>query len=228
ELAREDVFVEFQPKIDARDLTCCGAEALVRMRDSNGKVVPPGVFVPVAESCGLIDAICRTVMRKSVEQAREWQAMGLKIPVAVNVSPIQFARPDFAESLADWVRQTGLEPGLLEIEVTESTAMSDIAGSEERLRMIADAGIRIAIDDFGTGFSNISQLSRLPYDVLKIDRSLVSGIGEDARSETILASLIAMAEGLGYETVAEGVETTRQAAFLQRKGCTALQGYLFA
>jgi two-component system CheB/CheR fusion protein len=227
-LERDDVFLEFQPKIRTTDLAVCGVEALARMRSSTGVTIQPGDFIEVAEACGLIERIGDTVLRKAVRQAAEWQREGRNVPIAFNVSPIQFSRPGFAEAVIDTVRASGVDPSLLEVEVTESAAMMDLAATTRRLSQIRAAGIRIAIDDFGTGFSNVSQLVQLPYDVLKIDRTLVSRIGEDPKGETILTGILTIARGLGHISVAEGVETARQFAFLEANGCTTVQGFYFA
>lgn len=226
-IERDDLVLEFQPKIRTSDLSVCGVEALVRMRDSEGRIVPPGKFIDIAESCGLIDQIGSAVLRKSVAQASAWARKGLDLPVAVNVSPIQFSKSDFAEQVIETIAEQGLDTSLIEVEVTESAAMKDLELTRRRLERLRAAGVRISIDDFGTGFSNLSQFVQLPFDVLKIDRSLVSRIGKDPKSETVLDSIISMARGLGYTTVAEGVEAQRQFAFLEAKGCTTVQGFLF-
>ncbi len=145
----------------------------------------------------------------------------------MNVSPIQFSKPGFAEQVIETIEAQGLDTSSIEIEVTETAAMKDLDVTARRLGRLRAAGVRIAIDDFGTGFSNVSQLVQLPFDVLKIDRSLVSRIGQDPKSETVLDCIITMAKGLGHITVAEGVETQRQFAFLETKGCTTVQGFLF-
>lgn len=227
-LESDAFYLEFQPKVRTADLSVCGVEALVRMRSSTGMTVPPGDFIEIAERCGLIERIGETVLRKAVQQAADWQRNGRNLPVAFNVSPIQFSRPGFAEAVIDAVQAADVDPALLEVEVTESTAMKDPAATARRLGQIKAAGIRIAIDDFGTGYSNVAQLVELPYDVLKIDRSLVSRIHQDPKSETILMGILAIAQGLGHITVAEGVETARQFSFLASKGCTTVQGFYFA
>jgi two-component system CheB/CheR fusion protein len=163
-----------------------------------------------------------------VAQCRCWLDAGIRRSVAVNVSPSQFANPAFVPALLDTLKRSRVPAGLLSIEITESIAMSATDEVEARLAALREAGIRIAIDDFGVGFSNLSQLSRVPMDDLKIDRSLVMAIGENPKSEVIIRAIIGMAHALGYRTIAEGIETPQQQAYLKSLGCDDLQGYRFA
>jgi two-component system CheB/CheR fusion protein len=186
------------------------------------------VFVPIAEQCGLMQALGAQVIRKAARQARLWLDAGRPVDIAVNVSPAQFEAPDFAPSVLAACAEHGVDPAIIEIEITESMAMADIASTTRRVETLREAGIRISIDDFGIGYSNLSHLSRLPIDDIKIDRSLVMGIGVCARTESILRALIEMAHALGDRVVAEGVETQAQFDFLKTNGCDCVQGYLFA
>ena len=218
----------FQPKIDVRTMRCAGVEALARWTHPTRGVVPPGVFVPIAEQCGLMQALGAQVIRKAARQARLWLDAGRPVDIAVNVSPAQFEAPDFAPSVLAACAEQGVDPAIIEIEITESMAMADIASTTRRVETLREAGIRISIDDFGIGYSNLSHLSRLPIDDIKIDRSLVVGIGVCARTESILKALIEMAHALGDRVIAEGVETQAQFDFLKANGCDCAQGYLFA
>ncbi|WP_181705405.1 putative bifunctional diguanylate cyclase/phosphodiesterase [Chthonobacter rhizosphaerae] len=227
-LETDRLYLEYQPKVSVADYSLVGVEALVRLRRRDGGVISPAVFVPIAESCGLIERIGDIVLQKAVAQAAAWMASGRRIPVSVNASPIQFCRPGFPERVIEAITAAGLPPSLLSVEITESTAMQDLVATRDRLQALSAAGVRLAMDDFGSGFSNLAQLVRLPFDELKIDRSLISLIGSDDRSEALLASVFAMANALGQTCVAEGVETTRQFAFVEHHGCAVVQGYLFA
>jgi diguanylate cyclase len=145
----------------------------------------------------------------------------------VNVSPSQFNDPAFVDTVLSILRARDIPPHLLSVEITESMAMTDFETTVQRLGVLRDAGLAVAIDDFGIGFSNLSQLSRLPVDALKIDRSLIIEIGQSAKSEAIIRAIVSMAHALGYRTIAEGIETPQQRDFLRSLQCTALQGYLF-
>jgi two-component system CheB/CheR fusion protein len=187
----------------------------------------PADFIDVAEQSGLMTPLGNRVLALAVAQCRAWLDQGIQRPVAVNVSPSQFVEPDFVPGLLDQLARAGVPAELLSIEITESIAMTDFEQNVARLTTLRQAGVRVAIDDFGIGYSNLSQLTRLPMDELKIDRSLIRDIGVSDRSEAIIRAILSMAHAMGYRTIAEGIETPRQLAFLRALGCTALQGYLF-
>ena len=227
-LQRGELLLHYQPKVDASTLALTGVEALVRWQHPQRGLLAPGTFIDVAEQAGLMGALGQQVIALAVAQCRVWLDAGIRRPVAVNVSPSQFASPEFVPQLLATLRQAQVPATLLSVEITESIAMSATVEVEERLSTLREAGIRIAIDDFGVGFSNLSQLSRVPMDDLKIDRSLVMAIGENQKSEVIIRAIIGMAHALGYRTIAEGIETPQQQAYLKSLGCNALQGYRFA
>ena len=218
----------FQPKIDFETGRITGAEALARWRRPNGKLISPATFIPVAEQAGLIDAIGMQILEAACEAARTWQLEGFDLTVAVNVSPSQFQRHDLTDSIMAVLRRTGLHPNRLELEITESMAVSDPARVAEFISPLRAMGTKLAIDDFGTGHSNLATLTQLPFDVFKIDRQFVSALETDRQAPAIVEMILAMAETLGLKTVAEGVETTRQAEFLRRRGCTMAQGFLYS
>lgn len=218
----------FQPKIDFETGRIMGAEALARWRRPNGKLISPATFIPVAEQAGLIDAIGMQILEAACEAARSWQLEGFDLTVAVNVSPSQFQRNDLTDSIMTVLRRTGLHPNRLELEITESMAVSDPARVAEFISPLRAMGTKLAIDDFGTGHSNLATLTQLPFDVFKIDRQFVSALETDRQAPAIVEMILAMAETLGLKTVAEGVETTRQAEFLRRRGCTMAQGFLYS
>ena len=227
-LQRDELVLHFQPKVDAQTLALSGVEALVRWQHPQRGLLPPSAFIDVAEQVGLMAALGQQVLQLAVAQCRAWLEAGLRQPVAVNVSPSQFGDPGFVGAVLSTLRRAGLPPELLSIEITESMAMADFEVTVARLGELRRAGVRVAVDDFGIGFSNLSQLSRLPLDELKIDRSLIMQIGSDPKGETIIRAIVGMTHALGYKTIAEGIETEAQRRFLMDLRCETLQGYLFA
>lgn len=227
-VANKEFKAVFQPKIDFETGRIMGAEALARWRRPNGKLISPATFIPAAEQAGLIDAIGMQVLEAACEAARCWQLEGYDLTVAVNVSPIQFQRHDLADAIIEVLRRTGLHPNRLELEITETMAVSDPALVAEFIAPLRAMGTKLAIDDFGTGHSNLAALTQLPFDVFKIDRQFVSALETDRQAPAIVEMILAMAGTLGLKTVAEGVETARQAEFLRRRGCTMAQGFLYS
>jgi diguanylate cyclase (GGDEF)-like protein len=217
----------FQPKIDLGTGRICGCEALVRWNHPTQGLVSPGRFIEAAEETNLIGPLGDAVMRDAATKAAGWLRRGLAVRVAVNVSAAQFQDDSFTRKVFAVLQESGLPPSLFELEITESIAMSDPDRVGRLLEPIRAKGVRIAIDDFGTGHSNLSALTRLPFDVFKIDQSFVQALGKDKSAPALIETIIAMAGGLNYETVAEGVETPEQAAFLKQRGATIGQGYLF-
>jgi diguanylate cyclase (GGDEF)-like protein len=218
----------FQPKIDFATGRIVGAEALARWRRANGKLISPAAFIPVAEEAGLIEEIGRQILEAACEAGRIWETEGHDVTVAVNVSPSQFQRSDLTEIVMSALRRSGLHPRRLELEITESMAVSDPARVAEFISPLRAMGTKLAIDDFGTGHANLAMLTQLPFDVFKIDRQFVSALETDRQAPAIVEMILAMADTLGLKTVAEGVETTRQADFLRRRGCTMAQGFLYS
>jgi diguanylate cyclase (GGDEF)-like protein len=209
--------------------TLVGLEALVRFRHSELRHISPGEFIVVAEQTGQISQIGEWVMREACRQASEWQRNGLTpVPVAVNVSAIQLARPDFADHVAQILRESALGAPWLQIEVTETAIMNDFEEGGRQVRALAELGVRISVDDFGTGHSSLSYIHRLPIGTLKIDRSFVQQMVDSHESRAIVRAIIAMAKSLELRVVAEGVETEDQLRALASAGCEVAQGYLFA
>lgn len=227
-IGRGELFLQFQPKVDLGSVALCGVEALVRWNHPTRGVLSPAVFIDIAEEAGLMPALGMEVMRLATEQCRRWLDEGVELPIAVNVSPSQFKDPAFVESVLGLIRRSGARPDLVSVEITESTAMSDFEVAAQRLRALREAGVHIAIDDFGIGYSNLSQLSRLPVDAIKIDRSLVCEIGRSPKHEAILRALVRMTQMLGYVVVAEGIETVEQHHFCASLGCELGQGYFYS
>lgn len=226
-LRTDELTLHYQPKLDTRTLECVGVEALLRWHHPRRGDISPEIFIPVAEQAGLMPALGASILRMAAQQSRIWLDAGVRRKVAINVSPAQFERPNLVSEVLAALVEYRVDPDLIELEVTESMAMSDFAVTKRRMDQLQQAGIKIAIDDFGIGFSNLQQLTRLPFDALKIDRSLIADIGKNPKSEAIIKAIVGMAHTLGHKTIAEGIETSRQHAFLQRIGCDKVQGFLF-
>jgi len=217
----------FQPKIDLTSGAITGCEALARWTRRDGTMVSPGEFIAVAEQSGLIVEIGDTILRQSCQAAAAWVRDGWRVPVAVNVSAAQLDDPTFCDRVLNAIAESGLEPGLLELEITESMAVRDPVHVEAVLKPLRRMGVRLAIDDFGTGHANLAIITRLNFDVFKIDRSFVSRLTTDSSGPAVVSMILAMARTLRHVTVAEGVETAEQLAFLRESGCTLAQGFYF-
>jgi diguanylate cyclase (GGDEF)-like protein/PAS domain S-box-containing protein len=227
-LEKEEFLLHYQPKVNLDTGRITGVEALLRWRHPERGLVPPVQFVPIAEDCGLILEIGRWVLRKACSQAREWQDAGLEpLPIAVNVSAVEFQDPEFVESVRGVLRETGLEGRFLELELTERVLMDDAESTARVLQELKEMGVGLALDDFGTGYSSLSYLRHFPIDVLKIDRSFVERITSDGDDSAIVSAIINMGKSLKQRVVAEGVETREQKAFLESQNCEEGQGYLF-
>jgi EAL domain-containing protein (putative c-di-GMP-specific phosphodiesterase class I) len=218
----------FQPLFDLRDRSITGFEALVRWLDADGQLVAPSEFIEAAEDSGLIVPIGDWVLREALKQAKGWQTPGRTLSVAVNVSANQLSRAGFVESLRKLIREIGIDPARLELEVTENLIIEGASDARSTLDEVAGLGVGIAIDDFGTGYSGLAYLKRLPIDTVKIDQSFVRDLTIDPDDLAIVTAIVAMARGLGLDVIAEGVETEEQVDELKRLGCQRAQGYLFA
>jgi len=227
-LERGEFVAVYQPKVKLETGELVGAEALARWRRPDGMAVSPGVFIPIAEELGLIAKLGKQVMRDACMAAAGWNRKGIVSSVAVNVSPHQFDDPDFVNSVYRALDESGLPANLLELEITESAAVADADRVARTMWPLRNRGVRLAIDDFGTGHSNFAAITRLPFDVFKIDQQFVRALSTDPHAPAIVEMILAMAEALGQETVAEGVETKEQADFLLRRACTIGQGYYYS
>ena len=227
-LKGDEFALHYQPKIDLKSGAITGAEALLRWTHPTRGAVPPAVFIPVAEDCGLILPIGNWVLRQACAQTRAWRDAGLPVtPIAVNISAVEFRAENFLENLFAVLRETGLDPGLLEIELTESVLMKHAESAAAVLRALRDGGVRVAIDDFGTGYSSLSYLRNFPVDALKIDQSFVRRITTHRGDEPLVTAIIAMARSLDLRVIAEGVETLEELEFLRARHCDEAQGYHF-
>jgi predicted signal transduction protein with EAL and GGDEF domain len=224
-LERDEFVVHYQPKVDLRSGGMTGVEALVRWQHPELGLLAPGKFIPLAEETGLIVPIGEWVLRTACAQARTWHGKWLPpLRVAVNLSPRQFLRGDLPREVMRILRDTGLNPAHLELEVTESTVMHNAERAAATLEQLKAMGVSIAIDDFGTGYSSLAYLKRFPIDSLKIDRSFIADLPGDTDDAAITRGVIAMAHSLRLRVIAEGVETREQAEFLREHGCDEMQG----
>ncbi len=227
-LEQSQLEVYYQPQIDLNDGSVVAIEVLLRWQHPERGMVRPGEFIALAEETGLIVPIGEWVLRQACEQTRAWQLAGWEtVRIAVNLSALQFQRPELVETVATVLSETQLRPQFLELELTESSVMNDPTAASEVLRALDGMGVRLAIDDFGTGYSSLSHLKRFPLHRLKIDRSFVDGVTTDPNDAAIARAVIALARSMSLEVVAEGVETEAQHIFLQREGCQHGQGNLF-
>jgi diguanylate cyclase (GGDEF)-like protein len=226
-----EIQVHYQPIVELRSGRITGFEALARWAHPERGLLGPGAFMPTAESSGLIVSLGAHVLRQACGQLAAWQAdpaMPPGLHMAVNLSARQLADHEIVDVVAAAVSAAGIDAGSLWLEITETALLTDAETATDVLLRLRESGIRLAVDDFGTGYSSLQRLKLFPLDVIKIDRSFVSGLGEDAGDEAIVRSVIGLANALGFGVVAEGVETPEQRAFLLELGCDLAQGFLFA
>ena len=231
-LEEQEFVVYYQPKINLDTATISGVEALVRWQHPQRGLVLPEQFIWIAEDCGLIVSIGAWVLRTACQHAKSWQDAGLlPVPVAVNISAVQFGHKDFLEMVSGTLKDTGLAPCYLELELTENVLMHDTNATVSVLEALKAMGVRLAIDDFGTGYSSLSYLKRFPIDTLKMDQSFLCDIthaGADSDDAAIVAAVVCMGKNLNQCVIGEGVETREQMDFLQAQGCSEAQGFYFS
>jgi EAL domain-containing protein (putative c-di-GMP-specific phosphodiesterase class I) len=220
--------LHYQPILELATGQMQGVEALIRWMEPDGTMVPPGDFIPLAEELGLIEAIGDWVVRELVYQSRAWRELDIDLDMSFNLSPRQFWQPDLAKGILERIREGGIDPSRVVVEITESSAMNDPDRAQTILEDLHAGGLRIAIDDFGTGYSSLARIRDMPVDVLKIDRSFVSGVDVDPQNQSIVAAFLELAHGLGVTTLAEGIETAGELAFLLERGCVMGQGFYFS
>ena len=227
-LDRDELFLLYQPTFDLQTERAIGTEALIRWHHPDRGTVAPSQFIPIAEKSDLIVAIGRWVLEEACQQAARWHANGHPLGMSVNVSARQLDRDDLIDDVSSALEHSALDPTMLTLELTETTLMRDADASAKRLDALKALGVRIAIDDFGTGYSSLAYLSQFPVDVLKIDRSFISGIASSTASVALIPALIQLGKTLKIETLAEGIETPAQLLALQHEHCDHGQGYLLA
>jgi len=228
-LERNQLSLHYQPQLSLHDGGLIGVEALLRWEHPEIGTIAPAEFIPIAEESGQILPIGEWAMRSAVQQMKAWVDGGLApMAMAVNLSAVQFRHPHLPERVSQILEEIGLPPQYLELELTESVAMDDAPAAIAIMDNLYERGIRMSIDDFGTGYSSLSYLKRFKVHRLKIDQSFVRGIAEDPEDRAIVSAIIRLADSLGLLTIAEGVETDGQLAFLREQGCREVQGYYFS
>ena len=227
-LAREEFLLHYQPIFDVSRDELTGVEALLRWHDPDRGLVPPGEFIGLAEETGLIEAIGDWVVGAVCEQQVEWAAHGLTPQISFNVSPRQLRRLDFPDRVAVHLARTGADPARLTVELTESTTMEDPDTADAILRALHGLGLQLALDDFGSGHSSLSRLREMPVATVKIDRAFMREVPDNQEASAFVTAILRLSEALGRQTVAEGVETEAQRAFLAHEGCELAQGFLLA
>jgi diguanylate cyclase (GGDEF)-like protein len=227
-LERDEFELHYQPKVMLADNRVCGVEALLRWNNRELGLVSPDVFVPVLESTGLISEVGDWVLNEACRFVAQMQQHGHELGVAVNVSARQMLEPRLAERIEDLLQKHRLGSSALELEITESMLIENIAPSIDELAKLRVLGVKVSVDDFGTGYSSLGYLKRLPIDTLKIDRTFVRDLPNDGEDVAITSAIVALAGSLELETIAEGVETLEQVEFLRGLGCHQAQGYFFS
>lgn len=227
-LERDEFRLVYQPQIEVATGRVRSVEALIRWHHPTRGVVSPLEFIPLAEETGLIHQIGQWVLRTACADALRWNSVGPPVAVAVNLSPLQFRTAGLAQQVLDVLAATGLAPQLLEVEITEGVLMDSTADARSMLQALCDQGVRTALDDFGTGYSSLAYLTRMPIGKIKIDRYFVTGLSDGSENAAIVRAVLAMADSLGMDVTAEGVETLQQAQALAAMGCGYLQGYYFS
>jgi diguanylate cyclase (GGDEF)-like protein/PAS domain S-box-containing protein len=227
-LVREEFSLVYQPQLNLVNGRIQSIEALIRWNHPEQGTISPMDFIPLAEENGLIVPIGEWVLRTACTDAARWQAAGYNLLVAVNLSPMQFKDPNLVKTVFEILGQTGLAPGLLELEVTEGAVMEDSGATLTTLEALSVGGVQIALDDFGTGYSSMNYLKRMPLNNLKVDQSFVQGLPHDRENHAIVRAILSLAKNLGFSVTAEGVETREQADALKALACNTLQGYYFS
>lgn len=228
-VSNKDFEMYYQPQYYTGNKRLRGVEALVRWRDSDGEIITPGTFIPVAEKNGSIVPIGQWVVEESIRQYAQWrQQFGFPFIMSINISALQYKKDTFVEFLLNMLDKYQVRPSEIELEITESVLIDDFGAVTERLKVLRGYGIRISLDDFGTGFSSLSYLKKLPIDTLKIDKSFIDTVMTDTSTRVITESILNMVKALGFESIAEGVEEEQQYKYLHAIGCDVIQGYLFS
>ncbi|MBC7930299.1 MAG: EAL domain-containing protein, partial [Rubrivivax sp.] len=230
-LERDEFILHYQPIVSLNDFRLRGFEALVRWQHPERGFISPMDFIPVAEETGMIVPLGEWVLREACQQMQHWQKLfPVETPlyITVNLSSKQFSQSSLLSKVAMILQETGVKPHTVKLEITESVVMENIDTATDMLQQLRDLGVKLAIDDFGTGYSSLSYLHRFPIDTLKIDRSFVTRMSENNENTEIVRTVVVLAQNLGMDVVAEGVETNEQLVLLQKLGCENGQGYFFS
>ncbi|MFX3624446.1 MAG: putative bifunctional diguanylate cyclase/phosphodiesterase, partial [Ectobacillus sp.] len=228
-IENKEIFLQYQPQIDIAANQVIGVEALVRWNHPQYGIISPCEFIPIAEETGLIAAIGEWVLREACSQMKAWKIGGFpELKVAVNLSAAQFKKESFVQTITTILRETGLDPCSLDLELTERIAMNNEAKTMQKLKALKELGIHISIDDFGTGYSSLAYLPLYPIDSLKIAREFINMAENCTEGKAIISTILSLAKTLNISVIAEGVETAEQLQFLKSYGCHRVQGYLFS
>jgi len=227
-IERDEFVVHYQPIVDLATGDILGAEALIRWEHPARGLVPPGAFIPLAEETQLIVPIGRRVLRAACEQAVRWVARHGDLTMSVNLSGTQLAQANLVHDVEEALRDSGLAPEYLTLEITETVLMGDDEPTMRRLRELKELGVRLAVDDFGTGYSSLHYLRDFPLDILKVDKSFVDGIGDEAQGVALARAIVELGESCELDVVGEGIELSEQREGLLELGCRLGQGFLFA
>lgn len=228
-LEKKQFLLYYQPQINVRTGEVCGMEALLRLNHPEKGLISPAKFIPIAEESGLIISIGEWVLRTACQQSQIWQQSGLPATrIAVNLSAQQFQQPNFVRIIKQVLRDTKLQPQLLELEITETTIMQNVGFARQLIRHLRDMGINISMDDFGTGYSSLGYLKQIPFNTIKIDQSFVRDLQDHPEDVAIISAVLAIGKGFNLRVIAEGVETDQQMRLLQQLQCEEMQGYKFS
>ncbi len=229
---REAIFnqnfsLKFQPQYYIEGNRLRGVEALIRWRDDDGNMISPAVFIPIAEKNGTIIPIGNWVMGEAIRQFAGWRKRyGYPMILSINISALQYKRPDFIQNLMAFVKENDVTPEEIELEITETVLIDDFKAVIDKMLVLQDYGFRVSLDDFGTGYSSLSYLSGLPLSTIKIDKAFIDSVLVDPATKIVMESIIQMVHKLGYESIAEGIESREQQKYLEEIGCDIIQGYL--
>jgi EAL domain-containing protein (putative c-di-GMP-specific phosphodiesterase class I) len=228
-IERDGFFLYYQPIVDAKTGEMVGAEGLARWRDNDNNLIMPDLFIPLAEESGVIAPLGSRLLAEACSSLR-WRIDNKRpfVPISLNVSTIECRDPSYGLKLISAIDSFGVPPNAINVEITETTIIQNIQVTRDNLELLKQYGVGVHMDDFGTGYSSLSLLRDLPLDTLKIDRSFVRDIGKVGRSEPVVQAIVELSKRMGFETIAEGVETREQADFLCDIGVTGLQGFYFS